>query len=124
VWPRVVLRSFDENMLVQARALRADARVHHLALARIEHAIQDGRRRGFEGIAIYHSLARLALCRQARRAGLTVTAGGDPPKGEVERLLRGAAVHGHIDHITADDVGHALAVRRDVEAAPATARRS
>jgi hypothetical protein len=40
-----------------------------------------------------------------------------PPKGELERLLRGAAVHGHIDHITADDVGHALAVRRDVEAA-------
>jgi len=124
VWPRVVLRSFDEDMLVQVRALRADARVHHLALARIEHAIQDGRRRGFEGIAIYHPLARLALCRQARRAGLTVTAGGDPPKGEVERLLRGAAVHGHIDDITADDVGHALAVRRDVEAASATAHRS
>jgi glycerophosphoryl diester phosphodiesterase len=117
VWPRVVLRSFDEDMLVQVLTLRGDARVHHLALARVEHAIQHGRRRGFEGIAIYHPLARPALCRQARRAGLTVTAGGDPPKGEVERLLRGAAVHRHIDHITADDVGHALAVRRDVEAA-------
>jgi len=119
VWSRVVLRSFDEDMLVQARTLRDDARLHHLALARVEHAIQHGRRRGFEGIAIYHPLARPALCRQARRAGLTVTAGGDPPKGEVERLLRGAVAHGHIDHITADDVGHALAVRRDVEAASA-----
>jgi glycerophosphoryl diester phosphodiesterase len=120
VWPRVVLRSFDEDMLVHARTLRGDARVHALTVARIEHAINRGRRRGFEGIAIYHPFARVALCRLARRAGLTVTAGGDPPSDEVERLLRRAIVHAHIDHITADDVGHALSVRRGLEAAPAT----
>ena len=122
VWPRVVLRSFDTDMLVHALSLRDDARVHALTLSRIEHAIRHGCRRGFEGIAIYHPFARPALCRQARRAGLTVTAGGDPPTGEVERLLRRAVFGGDIDHITVDDVGHALVTRRDLQAAAATGR--
>jgi glycerophosphoryl diester phosphodiesterase len=119
VWPRVVLRSFDTDMLVHALSLRGDARVHELTVTRIEHAIRRGRRRGFEGIAIYHPFARSALCRQAKRAGLTVTAGGDPPPGEVERLLRRAVFGGDIDHITVDDVDHALATRRDLQATAA-----
>jgi glycerophosphoryl diester phosphodiesterase len=115
-WPRVVLRSFDEEMLVHARGLREDARLHALTVARIEHAIHFGSRHGFEGVAIFHPFAQPPVCRQARRAGLTVTAGGDPPNSEVSRLLRQAMEHRHIDHITADDLDHALAVRRELEA--------
>jgi hypothetical protein len=113
--PRVVLRSFDTRLLVAARRLREDARVHALSITRVEHAVHLARRHGFKGIAVYHPLAQPALCRPARRAGLTVTAGGEPGEGEIDRLLRQAIAHRDIDYICTDKVEHALARRRELE---------
>jgi glycerophosphoryl diester phosphodiesterase len=114
-WPQVVLRSFDIRLLVAARRLREDARVHALSITRVEHAVHLARRHGFEGIAVYHPLAHPAFCRPASRAGLTVTAGGEPGEAEIDRLLRQAIAHRDIDYICTDKVEHALARRRELE---------
>jgi glycerophosphoryl diester phosphodiesterase len=114
-WPQVVLRSFDNRLLVEARRLREDARVHALSITRVEHAIHVARRHGFEGIAIYHPLAHPAFCGPACRAGLIVTAGGGPGEAEIDRLLRQALAHRDIDYICTDKVEHALARRRELE---------
>jgi glycerophosphoryl diester phosphodiesterase len=114
-WPQVVLRSFDNRLLVEARRRRGDARVHALSITRVEHAVHVARRHRFEGIAIYHPLAYPAFCGPACRAGLTVTAGGEPGEAEVDRLLRQALAHGDIHYICTDKVEHALARRRELE---------
>jgi glycerophosphoryl diester phosphodiesterase len=116
-WEQVVLRSFDKQMLIQVRRLRRDARVHALSIARVDHAVRVGSRHGFEGVAIFHKVAHPASCGLVRRAGLTVTVGGEPDKAAIDRLLRQAITHRDIDHITTDDVAHALARRAELEPA-------
>jgi glycerophosphoryl diester phosphodiesterase len=115
-WPQVVLRSFDNHMLVVARRLRDDARVHGLSITRVEHAVRLGAHHGFEGIAIFHPLAHPPVCGLACRAGLTVTAGGEPREVDIERLLRQALAHRNIDYICTDHVTQALARRAELEA--------
>ena len=113
-WRQVVLRSFDHKLLCDARRLREDARVHALSITRVEHAVTLARRHGFEGIAVHHRLAHPAFCAPARRAGLTVTAGGEPSEAEIDRLLRQALARRDIDYICTDTVEHALARRREL----------
>jgi glycerophosphoryl diester phosphodiesterase len=114
-WRQVVLRSFDHKLLCDARRLREDARVHVLSITRVEHAVNLARRQGFEGIAVDHRLAHPAFCGPACRAGLTVTAGGEPSEAEIDRLLRQALARRDIDYICTDRVEHALARRRELE---------
>jgi glycerophosphoryl diester phosphodiesterase len=113
-WERVVLRSFEHRMLVQARRLREDARIHAMSVTRVEHAIRLSRRHRFEAVAIDHRLARARFCRAACRAGLIVCVGGEPDESEVDRLLRQAISGGEIHYICTDEVAHALARRREL----------
>jgi glycerophosphoryl diester phosphodiesterase len=114
-WPQVVLRSFDHKLLCEARRVREDARVHGLSVTRVEHAVSLASRHGFEGIAVHHRLVHPAFCAPARRAGLTVTAGGQPTEAEIDRLLRQALARRDIDYICTNKVEHALARRRQLE---------
>jgi glycerophosphoryl diester phosphodiesterase len=116
VWPRVVLRSFDNELLVECRRLREDARVHALSITRVEHAVHLARRHGFEGVAIYHPLARETFCAPVCHAGLTVTAGGEPAEAEIDRLLHEAFARRDIHYICTDKVEYALAHRREIDA--------
>jgi glycerophosphoryl diester phosphodiesterase len=113
-WPHVVLRSLDYRLLVDTRRLREDARIHALSITRVEHAVRLAVRHGFEGVAVFHPLARPAFCGPVCRAGLTVTAGGEPGEAEVDRLLRQAIAHRDIDYICTDKVQHALARTREL----------
>jgi hypothetical protein len=102
-------------LLFDVRRLREDARVHVLSITRVEHAVHLARRQGFEGIAVDHRLAHPAFCGPACRAGLTVTAGGEPSEAEIDRLLRQALTRRDIDYVCTDRVEHALARRRELE---------
>ena len=115
IWPNVVVRSFDNDLLVQTRMRCPDARLHALSITRIDHAVRVAEHYGFEGIAIFHPLSRPAFCGPVCRAGLTVTAGGEPSESELDRLLFQASQYHDIDYICTDKIAYALDRRAAVQ---------
>lgn len=111
-----MIRSFDGLLLTYVRELRPDARIHYMAVSRIEHSVHVARRRRFQGVSLFHTVVRPATCTLAHRAGLAMTAGGAPGEGETDRLLRGARLHGNLDYICSNALTQSLARRAAIEA--------
>jgi glycerophosphoryl diester phosphodiesterase len=110
-WPRVVLRSYEHELLAEVRRRREDARAHLLTVARIDHSVHFATRHGLEGISVFHPFVTPELCRLIHRAGLTITAGGEPGEARSEHLLNQGPGHVEIDYLCTDWVERAVTVR-------------
>jgi glycerophosphoryl diester phosphodiesterase len=119
-WPRVVLRSYEHELLTEVRRRREDARVHLLTVARIDHGVHFATRHGLEGISVFHGFLSPELSGLIHRAGLTITAGGEPGEARSQRLLDQGPGRADIDYICTDWVERALTARSTLSAREST----